>query len=204
MSQQINLYQPTMREPQRVFAARSMLRMVAVVTGGLLVLHAYAWWQVDTLAAEARALGVARAAAERRFDELQSRLPKRVADPALAARVAALQAELEQTRRLATALNHGAFGNTSGLSPFLAGLARQHVAGTWLTRIDIAAGGAQIGVEGRAQAPELVPMYVQRLAAEHAFEGKVFSRLELERDPADAAVAFTLATVGIEAAEKSR
>lgn len=204
MNQQINLYQPALREPQRVFAARSMLRTLAAVIGGLLVMHAYTWWQVETFAAEAQALGVARAAAEQRFEELQSRLPKRLADPALAARVAALQAELQQTRELAAALNQGAFGNTSGLSPFLTGLARQHVAGTWLTRIDIAAGGAQIGVEGRAQAPELVPMYVQRLAAERAFEGKVFSRLDLERETADTAIAFSLATVGIDATEKTR
>ncbi len=204
MKQQINLFQPGLREPQRVFTARAMLRTLAAVVVGLFAVHGYAWWQVDRLAAQARELSAARTAAEQGFTELQARLPKRLADPALAARVAALQAELEQTRRLAAALNEGAFGNTAGLSPFLTGLARQHVAGTWLTRVDIAAGGAQIGVEGRAQAPELVPMYVQRLAAERAFEGKVFSRLELARAPAETAVAFSLATVGIERTEKAR
>ena len=47
-------------------------------------------------------------------------------------------------------------------------------------------------------------MYVRRLAAEQAFEGKVFSRLALERSPEETAVAFTLATAGIETAEKTQ
>lgn len=200
MKQQINLFQPTLRDPEPVFAARAMVRTVCAVLVGLAVVYAWALVQVNGLEREAKDLAAARSAAEQRFTELQARLPKREQNMALAARVDALNEELVQTRRLVAVLNQGAFGNTAGLSPYLAGLARQHVSGTWLTRVDIAAGGTQIGVQGRAQAPELVPMYVQRLAGEHAFEGKVFSHLELDRAPEDTAIAFSLATSGIDVA----
>lgn len=197
MKQQINLFQPSLREPAPPFGANAMLRTIGAVLLGLSLVYGWAAVQVGTLAHEASDLAVARAGAERRYAELQARLPKRSQDDALARRVDALGADLEQTRRLMSVLSQGSFGNQFGLSPFLVGFARQHVAGTWLTRVDIAAGGTQIGIEGRAQAPELVPMVVQRLAAEPVFEGKVFSHLELDRAPGDAAVAFALATTGV-------
>ena len=199
MKQQINLFQLALRDPAPLFGARAMLRTLLAVLGGLGVVYVYASWQVGTLERQAQELSAARAGAEQRFTELQARLPKRGQDPALAARVTALQDELEQTRRLVSVLNEGAFGNTLGLSPYLAGLARQHVSGTWLTRIDIAAGGTQIGVEGRAQTPELVPMYLQRLSAEQVFDGKVFTHLQLVRDPTETAVTFALATSEMDA-----
>lgn len=203
MKQQINLFQPTLRDPEPVFGARAMLRTVCTVLVGLAAVYGYALVQVNGLEREAKDLSAARTSAEHRFGELQAQLPKREQNLALVARVEALNEELAQTRRLVAVLNQGAFGNTAGLSPYLAGLARQHVSGTWLTHVDIAAGGTQIGVEGRAQAPELVPMYVQKLAGEHAFEGKVFSHLELDRAPEDTAIAFSLATSGIDLAEES-
>jgi len=43
MKQQINLYQPRLREPQRVFTARAMVRTLTAVAMGLLVVQGYAW-----------------------------------------------------------------------------------------------------------------------------------------------------------------
>lgn len=198
MKQQINLYQPSLRDAPPLFGARAMLRTVLAVLVGLAAVYAWALLQVGMLEREARELAIARDAAEQRLEELRTQLPKRVPDPALAARAADQHEDLQQTRRLMAALSEGSFGNNFGLSPYLVGFARQHVAGTWLTRVDIAAGGTQIGIEGQAQAPEFVPLYVQRLAAEPVFEGKVFSQLKLDRAPAGAAVAFALATKGVE------
>ncbi|MCC7122943.1 MAG: hypothetical protein IT493_15425 [Gammaproteobacteria bacterium] len=198
MIQQINLFQPTLREPAPLFGARAMLRTVLAVLAGLGFVYAWALVQVDSLERQARELTVAREEAEQRLDELRTHLPQRVADPALAARAAAQADDVQQTRRLMAVLSEGAFGNNVGLSPYLVGFARQHVAGTWLTRVEIAAGGDRIGIEGHAQVPEFVPLYVQRLAAEPVFAGKVFNHLELARAPAGTEVAFALATSGIE------
>lgn len=198
MMQQINLFQPALREPTPLFGARAMLRTVLAVLVGLGVVYVWAVVQVGLLEREAKDLAAARERAEQRLAELQAQLPKRVPDPALAARLEAQQFELQQTRRLMSVLSEGTFGNNVGLSPYLVGFARQHVPGTWLTRVDVAAGGTRIGLEGRAQAPELVPLYVQRLADEPVFEGQVFSHLELDRAPDEATVAFALATDGVE------
>ncbi len=103
-----------------------------------------------------------------------------------------LAAEVDGSRALAEALGSGAFGNASGLSAYLVGLARQHEEGLWLTRIVLDAGGEVIGLDGRSLSPEAVPGYLQRLSDETAFRGKAFGHLELRRS--ETALDFRIAT----------
>ena len=63
----------------------------------------------------------------------------------------------------------------------LEALARQHVAGTWLTKIRIGDGGASVGLEGKTFSSELVPVYIQQLANEKTLAGTAFNVMELHR-----------------------
>jgi pimeloyl-ACP methyl ester carboxylesterase len=65
----------------------------------------------------------------------------------------------------------------------LEALARQHVEGTWLTRIDISGGGTALRLDGRTLASALVPRYVQRLSEEEVMADIAFNYLELQRPP---------------------
>jgi len=198
--QQVNLYQPILRQPKRVFSALAVGQIGLMLGAALLAVAAYAQWRVASLSADLQALKHLREVAEFRLRELQIRQPKKVPNPDIAREAEAVQAELAQTRRLSEALTVGAFGNTQGLSPFLLALSRQHVDGTWLTSIELNAGGDAVGLGGVARSPELVPEYLARLAREKVFSGKVFGQLKLTQ--ADAGVTFKLATEGMKPGAK--
>lgn len=189
MSQQINLYQPIFRNTRKVFSARTGLAIHAVLILALAAIHGYGRWQVAALDARVTQLAGMRDGGVARLEQLRARFPPREESPLLKRELARRGAELERARELAGTLAGETFGNTTGLSPYLAGLARRHVDGTWLTRIDIAHGGHAIGVAGRALRPELVPIYLRRLSAEPVFAGKTFSQLRLAQPapPASAA-----------------
>lgn len=197
---QINLYQPILRQQKRIFSARTLgatLLLVAVMLGAI---DLYGQVQVRGLGVEAKALENSRNVAEFRLRELKIRLPKRHPDARLEAEVVVLQAAAQQAARLAETLSSGALGNTGGLSEYLVALARQHVDGTALTRIEVAAGGSAIGLGGVARAPELVPEYIERLRLEKVFNGRVFNQLSLNR--ADSGIEFRLTTPGTSLSRK--
>ena len=97
-----------------------------------------------------------------------------------------LQTELEtQRQKVEQLLTTGAYGNRRGFSEYLAGLARQHVDGLWLTGVDISEGEQDFGITGGALRPELVAVYVQRFSHEPAFQGRRFQTLRMERPESD-------------------
>lgn len=190
--QQINLYQPILRRPKPVFSASAIAQTLVLVTAGLLLIQGYGAWRVASLSDSVQQLRASRDTAEGAYQELMRRQPRREPDPQLQQQVEQLAADLDRARVLAEALGSGAFGNASGLSEYLLGLARQHEEGLWLTRIVLDAGGEVIGLDGRSLSPEAVPGYLQRLSSEAAFKGKAFGHLELSRG--ETALDFRIAT----------
>ena len=58
-------------------------------------------------------------------------------------------------------------------------LARQSLAGLWLTSFKVGNGGADMEIVGRALQPELVPSYIHRLNQERAMHGRAFDSLSM-------------------------
>ena len=204
MKQQINLYQPIFRQQRPLFSAVALLQVLGVITLGLSVVYGFSAWQVKRLARDVTQLEQAQENAAQRLETLQKQFPKRAPSPLLQAEIARLKTEIIGAEAIAAALRTGALGNSAGLSTYLAGLARQHVNGTWLTKIDITDGGSTIGVYGRATQPELVPQYVEKLAIEPAFAGKTFSSLKLKQvTKPQPAVEFSIETEGLSKDAKS-
>lgn len=195
MRQAVNLYQPIFRTPRKVFGATMLAQMLGGALIALALMYGWSYWRLHTLTAEVARLSAARVAAHARLDSLRQAYPARQSNPLLAQELLRVGNEVERARALAGVLAQGAYGNTSGLSPYLLGFARQHVEGTWLTHIAIADGGSHIALEGRATAPALIPDLVQRLTGEEAFRGKSFSSLKLERGEAESeGIDFTITT----------
>jgi len=195
VKQDINLYQPMFRRQKRVFAATAMLQVLAAVLVGFLLIYAYGAWQVAGLAAQVEKLEQQRVAAARQLDKTRKQFPARVKSKVLEKELTRSEQEFDLKKRLITALSEDAFGNTKGFSPYLEGLARQHVQGTWLTGVTITNGGRLVGLAGRTLSPELVPVYVQKLSRESAFSGKAFNDMSLrrlEKQPNE--IEFTLRT----------
>lgn len=95
--------------------------------------------------------------------------------------IARLSAELARRKQIQSMLASRTLGNTEGLSIYLEAFARQHVQGTWLTKIKVADGGAVINLNGKTLSSELVPIYINRLAAESPLNGMAFNVMELIR-----------------------
>jgi Fimbrial assembly protein (PilN) len=202
VKQQINLYQPIFRTPKRVFSAVALCQVLVLIGLGCAAFYGYAAWQLRGLTVRVAQLERARDHAIAQLETVRQQFPERTSNPLLQAELTDLQRKLKQMDTLAAALDDGVLGNTAGLSAYLTGLARQHLAGTSLTRIEIIEGGSTIGVHGQASSPELVPAYVQRLASEPAFAGKRFSNFELKQvtrkdAPAASTVEFSIQGEGL-------
>ncbi len=203
MKQQVNLFQPRFRRRKPVFSARAMVQIMVLVGFGMGLVYGWGQWRLTGLRAELDRLAAREAQAVQRLQALHEQYPETRPDTRLAAEITALAREVAHKERLLAALgDDGAFGNTRGFSAYLEGLARQVVDGAWLTQFAIGNGGRALALVGQALAPERVPAYVQRLAREEVFAGRVFSELTIERVADDPRrVAFALRTQGAAAPE---
>jgi Tfp pilus assembly protein PilN len=183
--QEINLYQPIFRRQRKVFTAKAMLQVAGAVVTGLALVYGYGLWRVQALESELTGLQNQQAAASRRLAELSKQLPGQERSKRLVSEVARLSRELEVRQKVEQLLTTGAYGNRRGFSEYLAGLARQHVEGLWLTGVDISEGEQDFDITGGALRPELVAVYVQRFSREPTFQGRRFQTLRMERPESD-------------------
>ncbi len=196
MRQEINLYQPIFRKQKKVFSAIALLQASGAVLLGLLMVYGFGLWRVQMLDGELASLKEQRLAASRRIEGLSKQLPEKKKSLTLEAEVQRLTRDLQRRRKVEELLTSGAYGNRYGFSEHLAGLARQHVDGLWLKSLEISEASKDVGIEGSALRPELVPRYVQRFSEEPALAGMRFQTLRMERPKADRSrVDFELRTV---------
>src|SRR3989449_11079823 len=73
---------------------------------------------------------------------------------------------------------------SAGYSEYLRAFARQTVHGLWLTSIQIAEGGAQLSMSGRALEADLVPVLIGRLKQESVLRGRPLEALAITRSGA--------------------
>ncbi|MBC7857315.1 MAG: PilN domain-containing protein, partial [Burkholderiaceae bacterium] len=102
-------------------------------------------------------------------------------DATLAARIGAAELELRRMGQVSAVLQRGQLGNTAGYSEYFRALARQSVAGLWLTEVSISGAGVAIGVRGRALRAALVPDFIGRLGREDVMRGKTFATLDIDQ-----------------------
>jgi len=182
MTQQINLLAVQFRKQRRSATSAGILGP-ALGLVLLLVLAAYAYQRhgVTDMRAELVQLENALKDEQQKQAEATQALAARVKDPALAEEVERLDRQLGAHRASLGALQSGVIGNTAGFSRHMLGFARQAIDGLWLTGFSIAAGGAEMSIEGRALRADLVPAYFKRLAQEPPFAGREFSGLSIGR-----------------------
>jgi hypothetical protein len=81
-------------------------------------------------------------------------------------------------------LQAGVMGDSAGYSEYLRAFARRTVQGLWLTGIQIAEGGAQLTMSGRALQADLVPVLIGRLKQESVLRGRPLEALAITRSGA--------------------
>lgn len=195
MRQQINLYQPIFRKQKKVFSAIAMLQITGffiVVLGGI---YLYSKLQLQPFREELGRNNEQFLKLTERIEVVSGDLAARQAGGIIKGELERAEAELERINLARSVLTSGAIGNNAGFSAHLEALAESHVNGAWLTSFNLAAGGRKLTINGVSIDPELVPVYIKRLAEAEVFDNSNFNTVELERSSeAPDRVLFVVAT----------
>lgn len=185
MRQQINLYQPILRRQRKVFSAVTMVQIVLAIALGLAAIYAFGHWQSAALERDVAELEAQRHTAQSRFDTLGREVSARRDDQSLQEQIRLAQAEVEAQRHLLQRLGERDRHRPAGFAAHLAGLARQHRPGLWLSEIRIAEGGRSVTLAGDTRDPAGLVRYLRRLGNEAAFRGIEFRTVRIERAEAE-------------------
>ena len=194
MSQQINLFNPIFLKQKKVFTALPMVEALGVIVAGALLLTWYAGQRVADLELSAEAGKTLLADRERRLVEANKQFAPRQKSAILAMDLAQAEVELRSLKQVESVLRDGTLGNAAGYAEYFRALSRQNVNGLWLTGVSIVGAGNDIGVQGRAMQPTLIPAYIARLKSERVMHGKSFASLDISRPDAQPMPAAAPAT----------
>jgi hypothetical protein len=181
VKQQINLYQPMFRKQQKVFSALTMLQITAFFVVVLSAIYAYNIFQLRPFSVELDKTSAQLAKLSQQIEALSKSFPAGGKNQLMESEITRLATRLENMEKIRVALSEGSFGNVIGFSGHFEALARGHIDGAWLTDITIADGGGNLTLSGKSIDPELVPVYIKRLADEPVFKNQIFNILELQR-----------------------
>jgi hypothetical protein len=183
--QQINLLQPPFRRTQQSFSTATMLRAAAAVIVGVALLYGISYWQVAMQRGDLREIEAQNTALAKRVDDLSRQIKPQTKNRQLEEQVAKAEREVAALGDVRQVVQDKLLVNTRGYSPYLVALARQHIAGVWLTGLDITGAGESMQLQGRTIEPDLVLRYMQRLAAEPPLAGAEFQVFQMSRPKKD-------------------
>lgn len=181
MSQQINLFNPLFLKQKKYFSVVTMARAIAVLVSGLAIFYLYAVVQDGKLSQRAEESTRSYDLQKDRFIRVSAELAPGKIDTQLEQDLRAAEAAVAGRQNLLREMQTGVMGNTAGYSEYMRAFARQAVQGLWLTGIQIAEGGEQLALDGRALQPDLLPTYIRRLNGEAAMRGRPFESLTIAR-----------------------
>lgn len=193
MYQQINLYQPVFRQEARIFSCRTLLVIWGLVI--LLLVGLYVSQRFSLSQTEASTLLVSS-----QHERLNQQIVTLMADvdssesERIETEIQQLQLTRDGIALLLAKMRGSAMPVASRFSALLECFAEQHLAGVWLTGIDIS--GDTIRLSGQATSKRLVPRYLQRLNQHEALYGNPFTQVQLNVDEKTSLTQFVLQTGG--------
>ncbi|MFZ2300479.1 MAG: PilN domain-containing protein [Gallionella sp.] len=180
MSQQINLLNPLLKRQRDFLSLLTMLQALGFIIAGSLLFYGYAFYTAKQLSKEYEENIQRYNAEQTRLALFAKEFSPQRSNEILQAEVTRLEKELEAKKELGDALKSSAGGGAGGFSEYMRAFSRQIVQGLWLTGFRVGDDGMEISLNGRALAPELLPIYIQRLGKEPVLQGKIFSTLEVK------------------------
>lgn len=185
MSQQINLFNPIFLKQEKLFSAVTMAQALGLILLGLAALTVYSHYQSSSLNIQAVANTTQLALAQAQLAKVNADFGSRQKSKLIEDDIQKTEAETKSLQQVFDILQKGEFGNTKGYAEYLRAFSRQIIGGVWLTGFSIYGAGSEIGLQGRALQPELVPAYISRLKHEPVMQGKSFATLEMQLPPVD-------------------
>jgi MSHA biogenesis protein MshI len=197
MKQQINLYQAEFRQPEIALSADhifmgagGLLLLMVLGSAGLALSNMFADHRLAALKVEVETL-------KQGNTQIDSQLQGRAVDQTLAGSAANAARQLQSRQDILQLVQRSEQRkDTVHFSELLAGLARQHVSGMWLTRIDISASGQEMHLEGSTLNAKLVPEFVGKLGQEPVYAGREFRKVMIQRNVKDASLLDFVLTTG--------
>jgi hypothetical protein len=196
MKQQINLYQAEFQQPEIVLSADhifmgagGLLLFMLLCSTGVAVSNMFAGNRLIAVKAEVETL-------KQTNTQMNTQLQNRSVDQNLAAKANLASRQLQARQDMLQMVERTEQRkDTVYFSELLAGLARQHVDGMWLSRIDISANGRDMYLEGSTLDAKRVPQFVGKLSSEQAYAGREFRKVVIKRNETnDALLDFVLTT----------
>lgn len=187
MSQQINLYDPSLLRKRELLTATNLAAAAAVLLLAMGGWGAAVRMQLGEVEAESQQL----AGAVKGMQEQSVALGRLIAgakpDPRLEAELVQSRERLRVRGDVLEALKKGVGADSPSFAEYLRGFARQApTGGLWLTGLRIGGGGASMEIRGRMTDPALLPEYIARLNGEAAFRGRAFAALKIDQGKAEA------------------
>lgn len=180
MSQQINLFNPSLLRKRELLTAAN-LAIVAVV----LLVGVGAWGtaerlQLQRLEAEAQGLAPETKSLQEQLVALTKQVEDAKPSPQLEAQLADAKSQLALRSDILAVLKRGVGGEGTSFGEYLRGLARQTISGLWLTGFSVGEDSAGIEIRGRMSDAAALPEYIRRLNGEKAFKGRAFATLTVD------------------------
>lgn len=194
--QQVDLYTDELKPSKEKLQAGAALGLTAVVILVLAIAAGYVRYNnaelSDQLVSQEKRVTMLEASVA----ELNAQAEAMQPDRQIKAALERVTDTLKRRQRLLDQVESLMARDTTGFSAPLAALARQVPGGLWLTRIRLNSLNGRVGLNGRAQSGGLVPLYLEELGEEPAFQGKTFGAFRLEREEEGRWIEFRVATDG--------
>lgn len=185
MSQQINLFNPSL-VPQREWATgRNVLYFAGGLAVLLLVVGIGARWHLASTSQEAIAAEQALSQTRSQLESAQQALAAKRIPLDKDAELLKLQQDVTDREQILALLERGSPQEGMGFADYFRGLARQSLAGLWLVGFSAESGGNGLEIRGRMTDQSLLPEYIRRLNHERAFAGREFAALDVRQPPLD-------------------
>lgn len=187
MTQDINLYDDSLKAVRDLLSLPSVLIAVLVCLIGVLGGHLLARSRLDEasrqLAQRERTLAHLREA----LLENSKALATRATPSQLQQQLDAQQAEFRRMRNAASQIHAVLKDQTQPFGQVLRGLASRNAEGIWLEKIEISRGARLTLLEGQATHESLIPDYIAGLHRETALSGLSFAHLSVQGSSRDGA-----------------
>ncbi|HEY6241862.1 MAG TPA: PilN domain-containing protein [Burkholderiales bacterium] len=201
MSQQINLFNPQFLAKEKYFSAVTMTQALGLLVLGIMAFYGFAFWQDRSLTRQIAESGRAYEQQKLQFAKVSAELSPEKREAQLDQDLKNVEAAIALRQTLMRELGTGTLARPTRYSDYLLAFARQTVPGLWLTGIQVAEGGGQLTMSGRALQADLVPVLIGRLKQESVLRGRPLEALAITRssagkDPARSIVDFTVSSPG--------
>jgi len=191
--QQVNLYLPEFRPNREPFRALHMLwALLALIV--LLALLSVSGERSNGELEQQLLQSQQQLDGLRQQVDMLTRARPQVSLESLDSQIVQLNEKIERRQRLLTLVESNNLGNSNGFSAQLTAMARQHLDSLALEAFSFSRGGHYLELIGEARSAEQIPMYLQRLRSESAFQDTAFGVLHINAASTGAGIlSFSLA-----------